>query len=150
MTVPNLEYCYFAPVLGLNNGFLTRLHLAAINIQFTYYSSVPFSISLFLFSPSPSLYSFLGNKTGSVCVLERQNRFIYYLITKELYWHKPTYDSMRSSLNAMKGHCLQHKVCQVSMPKIGCGLDGLKWENVREILHEVFSDTEIHITVYFL
>ncbi len=37
MTVPNLEYCYFAPVLGLNNGFVTRLHLAAINIQFIYH-----------------------------------------------------------------------------------------------------------------
>ncbi|NXI48759.1 OARD1 deacetylase, partial [Chloroceryle aenea] len=64
--------------------------------------------------------------------------------------HKPTYDSMRKSLEAMKSHCLNNGVTDISMPRIGCGLDGLDWNKVSAILGEVFEDTDIKITVYTL
>ncbi|NXG43121.1 OARD1 deacetylase, partial [Psilopogon haemacephalus] len=64
--------------------------------------------------------------------------------------HKPTYDSMRQSLEAMKVHCLNNGVTDISMPRIGCGLDGLEWSKVSAILGEVFEDTDINITVYSL
>ena len=50
----------------------------------------------------------------------------------------------------MKGHCVSHGVTSLSMPTIGCGLDGLEWPKVRNILEEVFQDTDINITVYSL
>ena len=34
------------------------------------------------------------------------------------------------------------------MPRIGCGLDGLQWNKVRDILLEVFADVPIEIIVY--
>lgn len=91
-----------------------------------------------------------GVKPGGVAVLERGERFVYYLITKIKYSDKPTYDSLRSSLEAMKEHCIKHKVMQLAMPRIGCGLDLLKWEEVSVILIETFHDTDINITVYSL
>ncbi|XP_030623267.1 ADP-ribose glycohydrolase OARD1 isoform X2 [Chanos chanos] len=87
---------------------------------------------------------------GQCAVLERSGRYIYYLITKEKYFHKPTYDTLRQSLQAMKVHCLSNGVTHVSMPRIGCGLDRLKWEKVSEILEEVFWQTDIQITIYSL
>lgn len=33
------------------------------------------------------------------------------------------------------------------MPKIGCGLDKLDWTAVREIIREMFADTDIEILV---
>ena len=36
------------------------------------------------------------------------------------------------------------------MPMIGCGLDQLIWEQVKEMLNLMFSDTEIQITLYKL
>ena len=33
------------------------------------------------------------------------------------------------------------------MPKIGCGHEGLEWERVKEIIEEVFEDTDIEILV---
>ena len=92
----------------------------------------------------------IGIKPGGVAILERNGRFIYYLITKVTYSDKPTYDSLRSSLESMKEHCLKHKVKHLAMPRIGCGLDLLKWEEVSVILIETFHDTDVAITVYSL
>ncbi|KAM4885375.1 ADP-ribose glycohydrolase OARD1 isoform 1-T1 [Sylvia borin] len=89
-------------------------------------------------------------KTGEVAVLQRDERYIYYLITKQKVSHKPTYENMQKSLEAMKAHCLNNGVTDISMPRIGCGLDGLQWEKVSAILEEVFDNTDIKITVYSL
>ncbi|XP_064491622.1 inositol 1,4,5-trisphosphate receptor type 3 isoform X4 [Pseudopipra pipra] len=89
-------------------------------------------------------------KTGEVAVLQRDDRYIYYLITKQKVSHKPTYESMRKSLEAMRAHCLHNGVTDISMPRIGCGLDGLQWDKVSAILGEVFENTDIKITVYSL
>ncbi|NXA06893.1 OARD1 deacetylase, partial [Sapayoa aenigma] len=89
-------------------------------------------------------------KTGEVAVLQRDDRYIYYLITKKKVSHKPTYENMRKSLEAMKTHCLHNGVTDISMPRIGCGLDGLEWDKVSAILGEVFENTDIKITVYSL
>lgn len=91
-----------------------------------------------------------GVKPGGVAVLERGGRYIYYLVTKVKYSNKPTYDSLRSSLEAMRDHCLKHQVKQLAMPRIGCGLDLLKWNEVHLILVETFHETDICITVYTL
>ncbi|NWR77359.1 OARD1 deacetylase, partial [Centropus unirufus] len=64
--------------------------------------------------------------------------------------HKPTYENMRKSLEAMKDHCLHNGVTDISMPRIGCGLDRLEWDKVSSILEEVFEGTDIKITVYTL
>ncbi len=91
-----------------------------------------------------------GEKPGGCAVLKRGKRYVYYLITKEKYWQKPTYETMRSSLEAMKKHCEQHDVTYVAMPKIGCGLDRLQWGKVAEIIKQVFSTTNIAVTVYIM
>ncbi|XP_028390691.1 ADP-ribose glycohydrolase OARD1-like [Dendronephthya gigantea] len=91
-----------------------------------------------------------GKKPGEVSILRREGRFIYYLVTKPRYFHKPTYDTLRSSLIAMKVHCKEHEVTTLAMPRIGCGLDRLDWGEVRKIIKETFQDTNIHLTIYAL
>eukprot|EP00483_Globobulimina_turgida_P004593 UN04602 len=89
-------------------------------------------------------------KIGECAILLRQNRYIYYLITKERYFHKPSYYSMTQSLKYMKNHAVIHNVKHISMPKIGCGLDRLQWNKVEQIIKNVFKNTDIKITVYQL
>lgn len=91
-----------------------------------------------------------GQKPGGVAILRRGDRYVYYLVTKEKYFHKPTYKMLQSSLAAMREHCISHGVTHLSMPKIGCGLDGLQWSKVQDIIADVFQDTEIKVTVYSL
>ncbi|CAJ1084761.1 ADP-ribose glycohydrolase OARD1 [Xyrichtys novacula] len=88
--------------------------------------------------------------TGQCAVLERGRRFVYYLITKKRATGKPTYNSLKQSLEDMKSHCELNNVTRISMPRIGCGLDRLAWERVSEMLEQIFKHTDICITVYSL
>lgn len=88
---------------------------------------------------------------GSVAWLdisESQPRFVYYLITKPRYFHKPTYQTLAASLAAMFQHMNDRGVTSLSMPEIGCGLDGLSWDKVRDMLHVMLRGSGIHVTVY--
>ena len=71
-------------------------------------------------------------------------------VTKVRYFHKPTYETLRSSLCALRDHCVSSEVRKLCMPRIGCGLDKLKWERVVAVIQEVFADVDMAITVYYL
>lgn len=72
------------------------------------------------------------------------------LVTKERYYYKPTYDSLRGALEDMKIECLLNGIKKVAMPKIGCGLDKLLWNHVRVIIFDVFGNTDIEIKVCYV
>jgi len=91
-----------------------------------------------------------GAGIGGVAVLKDKERYIYNLVTKEKYSDKPTYESVKKSLEAMKSHALSNGVAQISMPMIGCGLDGLNWPAVRTLIKNVFQLEKIQVTVYHL
>lgn len=78
------------------------------------------------------------------CILEDR---VFNLITKERYFHKPTYDSLYGALNLMKFISIQNGITKIAMPIIGCGLDRLQWDKVSEIIKDVFKDTDIEILV---
>lgn len=69
------------------------------------------------------------------------------LITKERYFQKPTYQSMRLALEVMKKICEEEEIQKIAMPIIGCGLDKLTWDKVSEIIKDLFLDTDIEILV---
>lgn len=80
---------------------------------------------------------------------------VFNLITKSKYWQKPTYDSLRNALISVKKTIFalngnNTKDIQLIMPKIGCGLDKLMWKNVKNIIKEVFDDTELDIVICYL
>jgi len=87
---------------------------------------------------------------GDVATLKDKQRYIYNLVTKEKYSDKPTYDSLRKSLEKMRDHAQSHNVEHISMPRLGCGLDGLQWPAVRTLLKNVFIKTDISVDVYTL
>ncbi|KAM4610214.1 ADP-ribose glycohydrolase OARD1 [Polymixia lowei] len=87
---------------------------------------------------------------GQCAILQRGRRFVYYLITKKKASDRPTYESLRQSLEDMKSHCKKNGVTRISMPRIGCGLDELTWKAVSEMLEQVFKGSDISITVYSL
>ena len=75
---------------------------------------------------------------------------VFNLITKQVYSGKPTYESLKASLEIMRIIVVERKIKKLAMPKIGCGLDKLQWGKVREILQEVFEDVDVDITVCYL
>ena len=91
-----------------------------------------------------------GQGIGGCAVLQRDGRFVYYLTTKARYFEKPNYESLHSSLETMKKHCVENEVKNLAMPLIGCGLDGLSWNKVKDMIIEVFQDIPLVIVVYKL
>ena len=88
---------------------------------------------------------------GAVLYSDTENgRDFFVLITKEMYWGKPTYTTLRQSLTSMKYKCLQLNIDKLAMPKIGCGLDRLDWPSVKRIISDVFWNTDIEIRVCYL
>lgn len=67
---------------------------------------------------------------------------VFNLITKDKYYGKPTYESLTNALFEMRNQILEKKITKLAMPKIGCGLDKLKWNKVKVIIQTVFSGRE--------
>lgn len=79
---------------------------------------------------------------GSIYETERCPH-ILGLVTKERYYDKPTLDTMRTAILELREYLKRVRffgdddmVIEVMMPHIGCGLDRLRWGDVREILFE--------------
>ena len=75
---------------------------------------------------------------------------VFNLVTKNRWYHKPTYDALKRSLIDMREQCRELHIQFIAMPKIGCGLDRLDWNVVESIISSVFADTDIIITIYTL
>lgn len=71
----------------------------------------------------------------------------FNLITKGHYFDKPTLTTLKESLQVMKSQMCLDIDNHIAMPKIGCGLDRLKWNDVEQIIKEVFADTDVEILV---
>lgn len=70
---------------------------------------------------------------------------IYALVTKDLYYNKPSPNTMRAALT----HLAMREIVSgeaedyiIVMPAIGCGLDRMKWEDVYYILQDAFADVD--------
>jgi O-acetyl-ADP-ribose deacetylase (regulator of RNase III) len=95
---------------------------------------------------------------GGVAILERdveidgewRKRFIYNLVTKTRYHDKPELYVLLGCLYEMRKHARDHGLTMICLPRIGAGLDQLKWADVYAALNEVFGNTEIYIRIFFL
>lgn len=72
---------------------------------------------------------------------------VFNLVTKKKCWHKPTYDSLREALEMMREQLDFLGATKLAMPKIASGLDRLDWNQVYEIICEVFEGMDIEIVI---
>lgn len=89
-------------------------------------------------------------KIGECAYLVRENRYIFYLVTKKKYWGKPNMSTLKSSLESMRSLCEAENVTELCMPKIAAGLDKLDWDEVESLIKEIFLNVSIDITIYTL
>lgn len=72
---------------------------------------------------------------------------VFNLVTKNKHWHKPTYESLRESLEMMKEQLDFLGATKLAMPWIGCGLDKLQKVQVYDIICKVFEDMDVEIVI---
>lgn len=71
----------------------------------------------------------------------------FNLVTKEVCTGKPTYSTLRESLEMMKKIVILQSIKYIAMPQIGCGLDRLQWCRIRFLIEEIFKNVDIEILV---
>jgi len=77
-------------------------------------------------------------------VVPVRDRLIYNLVTKKIYFQKPTLESMEASLREMFD--IANDVENViAMPKIGCGLDRLKWKDVEKLIKKYQGNVRVKV-----
>ena len=72
---------------------------------------------------------------------------VFNLVTKAKCFQKPTYESLTEALEMMKDKMTSLKINKLAMPMIGCGLDKLQWSQVKNIIEDIFSDTDVNILI---
>jgi len=80
---------------------------------------------------------------------------VYNLFSKQIVRHKAGrgvtveqyHRNLRSCLEDMKNQMLTNDETFLAMPKIACGLDGCNWEDVEQIIRNVFEGTDMEILV---
>lgn len=88
--------------------------------------------------------------TGEVAVLKDGGRHVFYMVTKSRYYMKPTMENFEKTVLSLRKTCSDNKIMHLAIPRIGCGLDKLNWNAVKECLIKTFDKDEITITVYVL
>lgn len=75
-------------------------------------------------------------------------RLVACVATKR-HWRDASHlDDVRIGAQALKAILVQHGWTRVSLPALGCGLGGLNWADVHQVLADVFADDAVHATVY--
>ena len=54
------------------------------------------------------------------------------------------------TLQNMQAHATMHGVSTKAIPKIGCGLDQMNWQDVVKLLQDIFAYSNLQIVVYSL
>lgn len=75
---------------------------------------------------------------------------VFNLVTKRKCYQKPTYSDLYVALEDMYYQIEEKEITKLAIPLIGCGLDKLQWEKVKEDIEEIFEDYDIDILVCVL
>ena len=64
---------------------------------------------------------------------------VFNLITTERKHLRPTIDDLRNCVENLATYCFENQISHLAMPRIGCGHNGLKWEDVRPMIVDTFN-----------
>ena len=77
-------------------------------------------------------------------------RYIYNLVTKEMFCDKLNLSTLSKTLEAIKIHASTHGVFTFAFPKLGCGLDQMNRQEIVKVLLDIFAYADVHIVVFTL
>lgn len=99
------------------------------------------------FGGKETLFPYPKPYVGGIGVTMERGKTVIHLVTKKLYYHKPTFKDLESSMLRLFGYCRELNITEISMPyNISCGLDRLHWPHVYTLITDIFENTDI--TVY--
>lgn len=89
-----------------------------------------------------------GWEVGQVARKTHGKNYVFYMVTKERYFHKPAYADLWKTLTQLARWAELLGLSTMSIPPISCVRDKLNWLVVRKMIEEAFDGSDITITVY--
>ena len=87
-------------------------------------------------------------KPGDVFVWREGDLTVFNLGT-EAHWRTgATLEAVEASVRAMVQHADEHGVGRVGLPRIGAGLGGLDWRQVRAMLERAAASAKVELVVF--
>ena len=71
-------------------------------------------------------------------------------MTKEKFSDKPKLSTLSKTLEAMKIHASVTGISTIAIPKLGCGLYQMNWQEVVKLLRDIFAYADVQLVVYTL
>lgn len=87
---------------------------------------------------------------GSVATLHTKGQLLFYLVTKQFSYQKPCAPDLKMALKELRNFCSFYHIPKVAMPRIGCGLDGMYWPFVKNMISNIFQDSKTQIIIIHL
>ena len=60
---------------------------------------------------------------STVTFLDPQHQRFIFFSNKRVIFHKPIYETLELSLQALRQHLKRHNFQEIAIPKLGCGYD---------------------------
>lgn len=85
---------------------------------------------------------------GVVCIQNTPSQFIACLATKDDWKNPSKLEWVERGLKELIVMSVKVNRCHIAIPKLGCGLGGLDWCDVKPIVYRVFENTPITVDLY--
>ncbi|KAE9522208.1 hypothetical protein AGLY_017390 [Aphis glycines] len=80
---------------------------------------------------------------GEAIPINMGNRTIYYLITKQKYFLKPTYDNIKTTLQNLKKTMNKLHDYKIAISTIAAGLNKRNWSMTKQLIYHEFQNSNI-------
>ncbi|MCP4914612.1 MAG: macro domain-containing protein [Oligoflexia bacterium] len=87
-------------------------------------------------------------KIGLPYLWKSEDRFILNFPTKDHWRSNSNLDEIRKGLLHVKENYKSWKIRSISFPALGCGLGGLEWHDVSQLIFDVFKSEDETLTVF--
>ncbi|KAE9522906.1 hypothetical protein AGLY_016717 [Aphis glycines] len=84
---------------------------------------------------------------GEAIPISMGNRTIYYLIMKQKYFLKPTYDNIKTTLQNLKKTMNKLHDYKIAIPTIAAGLNKRKWSMTKQLIYYEFQNSNIELLI---
>ena len=87
-------------------------------------------------------------RPGTVLAWRKADGWIFQTPTKR-HWSQPsTYELVEASMKALVAEAERLGVARVGIPRLGCGLGGLKWPHVRQMITAAANQSPVEFRLY--
>jgi len=87
-------------------------------------------------------------KIGNVIALRSAERTIFYMITKQNFFDKPTYKNVEIAIQNLRKESFKINNLKIAMPRIASGLDGRDWPVIKQYIYKHLQYSGLEIKIY--